>query len=231
MNRFVNAALIKDSAESPVFQLEKILDYFLEKFNDIGNDTKSTRELIQSFSIVNAFCKFNELAPLDINNITLDTTASVFKSKVSARLSNLILNEQTSSYDSLFIVLEKSMNDDDYKHIQELINDLRVKVKSATSFDKDLQRRVLDKLNKLQAELDKDINKLDLAKGRVLAIADMIGYANNKALAPIMNKTIELVNAIRGVEAKSDGIEFNNILTYEEQITDVDIIDNNVLEN
>ena len=226
MNKFVSKELIRNDIENPIFHLEKMLDAFLNKMNKEDDSTLDKKEFLRACHILNAFCKTHKLNGIDLGGLSLNTKTSVLRGALQARLSKLILNDQKDVYEDLFKKIENSMSDEEYNHIQDLINNLREKIKKATKFDQDLQRRVLDKLNKLQAELDKDINKLELAKGRLLTIADMIGYAHEKALKPIIDSTIDLTNAIRGIEAKSNGMtDPNNQLTYNENIEDTEVIE------
>ncbi len=230
MNNYIDEKLIHNDIENPVMHLEHLLDSLLNSLSGKADANVNKKELIRAFHIINSFCNTYELEEISFSNIGLTATLSQFRQNATQRLNKIVMTDQKTMYVDLFKKPENSMSDEDYEQIQNMINSLKVKLKKATDFDKDLQRRVLDKINKLQSEIDKDISSLELAKGRLITIADTLSYVHNKALKPIKDSTIEIINTIRGIEAKNNGVSVNNQIEYQEEIEDVEVVETNQLE-
>lgn len=230
MNNYIDENLItRDIVDNPVIHLEKLIDNFLMNTKSLTEQNADKKELIRAFHIINAFANEYSLQEISFSNISVSASLKQFTHNANTRLSQILMADQKTMYAGIFKKIENKMSDEEYEHIQNLINDLKIKIKSATEYDKDLQRRLLEKINKLQAEIDKDISSLELAKGRLITFADTVSYVHNKALKPLKDTTIDIINAMRGIEAKSEGASMSNQIEYQEEIEDVEVIDESQL--
>ncbi len=149
MNKYIDEKLIDTEIENPIIHLEYLLDSVLNKLSGVSDQNLNKKEMIRAMHIINSFCKTYDLKEISFTNISLTTSIAQFRANITNRLSEIIMNDQKTMYVDLFKKPDNSMSSEEYEHIQTLINDLKIKVKNATDYDKDFQRRLLDKINKL----------------------------------------------------------------------------------
>jgi cellulose synthase/poly-beta-1,6-N-acetylglucosamine synthase-like glycosyltransferase len=223
MNKYLDKKFFNNNYQNENIHLEEMITYVLANIDDIDHSVNKVA-LLKAIKIINSFCVKYKLEKINVKDITVTSHRNKFIEALSDRLNKLYNNDELD-YSHLFSLKEK-IDDNDYTIIQDMINTLKIKIKECIS-DKEYQRRVLEKINELQTEIDNDINKLEIAKGKLITVVDMINYANDKALKPIANTAISVINAIRGAEAKNKGIDINHQITYKEEkekIEDAEIL-------
>jgi len=234
-NLYIKSELLNyEYTEDKLLHLEHILENCILNLKRAATTVNfNQKEAINAFKIINGLFKLNKMAPIDINKLNLDTGGSTFISILNKRLTEILVSEDID-YSLIFQAPKNNMSNEDYEAIQSMIQDLRTQIKMATEHNKDLQKRLLDRLNKLQAQIDKDIGSLEEAKGIAITIADTMGYFNDKAFTPIINNVVRLTNCMRGVEAKSNGVTVQKTIAMseeEDEIEDAEIINReNLLE-
>lgn len=91
----------------------------------------------------------------------------------------------------------------DFKRVQELINELRDLITQSPLFEEDHKRRLLRRLEKLQAELHKKVTNLDVFWGLVGDAGVAIGKFGND-VKPIVDRITELVQIIWRTQARAE---------------------------
>lgn len=163
------------------------------------------------------FPEFNELELPKLKNDLNDDIKSVIIFMVIARvelqwtLDDAISEKQTSS---LLDKIEQKKSelgknfyyeftDGDIKRIQELINELREQLTESTLFDEDHKRRLLSRLEKLQAELHKRVSNLDFLWGSMGDAGVALGKFGEDA-KPFVDRIKEIIQIGWRTQAHSE---------------------------
>ena len=98
--------------------------------------------------------------------------------------------------------------DGDVKRIQTLINELREKISEAKELGEEHRTRILNRLEKLQAELHKRISDLDRFWGLVGDAGTLMAKLGNDA-KPMLDRIREIVTIVGSVHARANELPSN----------------------
>ena len=91
----------------------------------------------------------------------------------------------------------------DLERIQTLINETRELIATSKGLDKDHQRRLLARLEKLQAEIHKKVSDLDRFWGLIGDAGVVLGKLGNDA-KPIVDRVKEIANIVWQTQSRSE---------------------------
>lgn len=91
----------------------------------------------------------------------------------------------------------------DLERIQTLINETRKLIASSTGLEKDHQRRLLARLEKLQAEMHKRVSDLDRFWGLIGDAGVVLGKLGNDA-KPIVDRVKEIADIVWQTQSRSE---------------------------
>lgn len=130
-----------------------------------------------------------------------------------------IYNIASKSYLHHFTKKKYEFTDEEYKNIQETINQLREDIQKSDIFGEDHQERLLKKLEALQKELHKKMNSLDKALGMMASVGMTLGQFGED-IKPLTDRVTEVFGMIRKAEDKGDEITPpENQIGYEGRIS------------
>ena len=89
--------------------------------------------------------------------------------------------------------------------LQTLVNELREGIRDAKFLEEDHRRRLLARLEKLQAELHKRVPDLDIHLGTMVQIAAAIGQASEEA-KPLVDRMREFLEIVAGVFRRAENL-------------------------
>lgn len=94
-------------------------------------------------------------------------------------------------------------SDDDVKRIQDLINELRDLIADSTLFDEPHKKRLLAKLEILQAEMHKDLTSLAKFWDLIPEAGIILGKFGNDA-KPLVDRIVEIGRVLWGVQTRAE---------------------------
>jgi hypothetical protein len=94
-------------------------------------------------------------------------------------------------------------SDGDLNRIQTLLNELRVEVAASNHFDKPHQRRLLARLEKLQAELHKSVSDVDAFYGLIGDAGVALGKLGTEA-KPLVDRVREIAAIVWRTQARAE---------------------------
>ena len=94
-------------------------------------------------------------------------------------------------------------SDGEIERLQALINELRDAIIRAEYLDEDHRRRLLGRLEKLQAELHKRVSDLDLALGVIVQIGAAAGRFGEDA-KPLVDRVREIAEIVAAVFRRAE---------------------------
>lgn len=115
-----------------------------------------------------------------------------------------LLQTSLSSYErKLNVGFHYEFSEGEIERLQALINELREAIGGAGYLDEDHRRRLLGRLEKLQAELHKRISDLDLLLGVIFQIGAAAGRFGEDA-KPLVDRVREIAEIVAGVFRRAE---------------------------
>ena len=182
--------------------------------NGGSNPTNQYETYLKSLALLRAICEINEIKMPDIalSASKLDAVnmiTSVFSEirKVFDKIeTDMVLNEYRAILaNKISSVFAYELSEGDIKRIQQLINELRECVSNTQDIEEEHRGRILNRLEKLQAELHKRISDLDRFWGLIGDASVVLAQLGENA-KPIMDRVIEIAQIIWNVQIRATGL-------------------------
>jgi hypothetical protein len=165
------------------------------------------------------FLEFFEVARLFENEIYGGLSQFEVKGNPSQRMAAIeeyFTSTRVKLTRRLAAVLRKSIQDNlheplvdfsdtDLKRVQTLLDEMRDVLKTATDIDEKYRRRLLLRLEKMQAELHKSMSDLDVFWGGTVDAAEALGKFGEK-IKPFVDRMIEIKDIVWSNRAKRTGL-------------------------
>ena len=201
-----------------------VSDNFLEWHTNFENDSKRLKyfdKYIQALAFGEVFADARKISfsrreinyaigesPKNIGIIVsffreLDNTA---KTELTRRALLKDFVEAKNRYASVIgkaVVYEFA--DDDFKRVQDLINELRKLITKSSDFDENHKRRLLRRLEKLQGELHKKMSNLDMQWGLIGDAGVALGKFGENA-KPFVDRIGEILQIVGRTQAMAENI-------------------------
>jgi len=97
-------------------------------------------------------------------------------------------------------------SDNDFKRVQDLINEMRDLLTNSTDFDEDHKRRLLKRLEKLQGELHKQMSNLDSLWGLIGDAGVALGKFGEN-VKPLTDRIGEVLQIVSRTQAKAEDMQ------------------------
>jgi hypothetical protein len=133
--------------------LEDLIENILANMNQ---ETHNPKELIKALRIVNELLKINNLPQIEVEKFNLTSNEYEFKQKLNPIL-EYILHKDDTDYSVLF-KKQKLISQEEFEHIQKLLNELKIKIHSL-DIEQEWKVRIQEALNELINQLDRNISK------------------------------------------------------------------------
>ena len=169
---------------------------------------------LKSLALLKAICEINKIKMQDI---ALPASKREATDKITALFSEIRkVFDQTetdmalNNYRELLArkinsVFAYELSDGDIKRIQQLINELRDCISKTKDIEEEHRRRILLRLEKLQAELHKRISDLDRFWGLCVDASIVLAQVGENA-KPIVDRVREIAEIIWNVQIRTTGL-------------------------
>jgi hypothetical protein len=205
--------------------IETLENIVMNVINNIEKEENfDGREALKAIQLINLFCEANSLEPLNISEMSINSGYNNFKYFLENYLEELLKNN-IQSYNNPFLKQKSNLTVEERTTIQELLNKLRDTVESEENITDEHKRRILKKVNEMQAELNKKISDLDYLGGKIMSIVKGVKYIEKEIISPLVKDATELAKAVNRMESKESGVPDNIQIEYkyEETIETVEI--------
>ncbi len=201
-----------------------------ERFNAFNIELKSTQnkepffeDYLQAFAFAEIYIDVHKMEHPAIPKIDYEVGAdwkniapiinffnkweSLIKTKITERKTLHSYEAAKNRYGSIFgkVVLYE-FSDDDFKRVQALINKLRDLLAKSKDFEENHKRRLLKKLEQLQAELHKKMSDLDRFWGFFVDSGIALGKFWKEA-EPFAEGVKEILQIVCRTQAKAENVE------------------------
>lgn len=121
--------------------------------------------------------------------------------KISAQ--NLLTASLARFERELDVGFHYEFSEGEIARLQDIVNELREGIRDANFVDEDHRRRLLGRLEKLQAELHKRVPDLDRHLGTMVQIAAALGQSSEEA-KPLFDRVREFTGIVAGVFRRAE---------------------------
>lgn len=213
MDKILPESLIKKLLdENPYIALqalcEKYLEFYRETLSKPENQTiELYSEAISAHSFIQSFALKWNLQPTKFvpepireNNINkLKNLVFEISGKAEKKYTENTAEEASEKYDSLFgNIYSYKIPEKDFQRIQELVNELREQINKSKEIKKEHKKRLINRLDKFQSELNKDMANFDRFWGVAIEVSGHIGIVceNSKPFFDRINEMVDIVTKI-----------------------------------
>jgi hypothetical protein len=212
---------IQGLPEDPTLAAKLICESFL-KFDDAFN---STQEKLRRFDLylnaVGFVAAFTEGRGLDVqlpaiapeigaDRANLNQIVDFFekwRKSLVARMTRAVIDEAWELYRvKLGRGFSYQFSEEDFDRVQHLLNELRELISKSRDFEEDHKRRLLKRLEKLQAELHKKMSSLDMLWGLIGDAGVALGKFGKNA-KPFTDRIGEILQIVCRTQAKAENLE------------------------
>lgn len=202
----------------PMFALRHVADHCEKTVTEMGgkNLKKLESELIQLLALFTTLSNKYSLpvnAPLpqiaDAAEKNVMLLRNYFESankeltKISAQ--NLLNASLVRFERELDVGFHYEFSEGEIARLQDIVNELRKGIRDAKILTEDHRRRLLSRLEKLQAELHKNVPNLDIHLGTMVQIAAALGQSGEE-VKPLVDRVREFVGIVAGVFRRSENL-------------------------
>lgn len=208
----------------PMFALRHVVDYCEITVKEMGGTEMGGKnlenletELIQLLALFKTLSnKYSLPVNVELPQITEGPKQNVASlrqyfananrelGKISAQ--NL-LNASLARFErELDVGFHYEFSEGEIARLQALVNELRESIRDANFLDEDHRRRLLGRLEKLQAELHKRVPDLDRHLGTMVQIAAALGQSGEEA-KPLFDRVREFTGIVAGVFRRAESLE------------------------
>ena len=213
----------------PIDALQTILKYFDGIINSIPEE-EDFAVVLETYCLIYAYCKEHEITLTSLeqpDHVSDDMGEMIDRFGLfQQELIGLQRVREASSYsDRAAALVSKStayiFTDGDLENIQNLVNELRDHISNSTDLSDDHKRRLLKKLELLQAELHKRMSSLDRFWSLIPERAMILGQAGED-IKPLIDRIEQLVKIAGRVEARRAELPSDSDLRLLPEPTDED---------
>jgi hypothetical protein len=204
--------------EDPYEAIELMCEQFFDEHNKIPEkeEIDCFKLYIEAFAAVEAFKNANGLSfhmalpelrkPLnpEVDIKTIVAFFSTLKTYITARVQEITLSKSREKYTKMFGgAFLYQFTDGDINRIQQLINELRDAITKSELFDATHKQRILNKFEKLQAELHKEMTKIDGLWGLIGEAGVVLGKFGKDA-KPFADRIREIAQITWRTQARAE---------------------------
>jgi len=212
---------IEELPEDPILAGRRVCEHFL-RFDD---GFKSTEEKLRTFEVyldcigfARAFAEAKGLdvalpeieAGLGADRWNLNKIVEFFekwgKQLVATMTNNVIDNAWEVYRVKLGTGWCYQFSEKDFDRVQHLINEVRELISKSKYFEEDHKRRLLKRLEKLQAELNKKMSNLDMLWGLIGDAGVALGKFGKNA-KPFTDRIGEILQIVCRTQAKAEDVK------------------------
>ena len=222
---YINKELLHSDYEDYQTHLKAIVKQALNKMEHLNGILKlDYYDALDTLKCINDFCELHNIKGLNINADTMPNNARIL-SILRAYYTNNIFNNSSNSFKHHFESKKYEFTEDEYTNIQDTINALRTEITASKIFGEDHQERLLSRLEELQKELHKKMNKLDKALGQLVSIGTSIGAFGEKS-KPMFDIVNETIKTVLRIQQKGDKVALPENQLGCEAIIEAELIEN-----
>ena len=219
MERFLSDKFLDELPDDRDLAIKRICEKFFELNKERQANVQYYEEYLEAYSILKAFSdskKYN-ITPKDLSNSPTDNMNNIISlfhteyDKIIIALNATYFNNQYMKHSGRFASISTySFSDDDYKRIQELINEMRDIIAQSDIIEDKHKRRLLERLERMQKELHKHTSDMDRFWGFIGEAGLVIGKFGND-IKPFIDRVRELSSIILKVVAIKEGLLDNQM--------------------
>lgn len=225
---YIRKELLHSDYENPQEHLKEMLKSALKLMNSEKNNHRlDYYDSLDTLKCINDFCLVNDIEGIDFSGKHLDNNTIL--NILNSYYTDHIFNNSSNSFIHHFNKSKYEFTEEEYQNIQETINQLRNDIQQSTVFGEEHQERLLKKLEELQQELHKKMNKLDKVQGQLLSIGATLGQFGEKT-KPMFDRINETLRVVLRTEQKGDNIVLPENQLEHEDIIPVEVMDKPQIE-
>lgn len=207
--------LPSDPDKAAVIIIDTLMEFHKELSRD--DEIKNYAEYVQAVNILRAFAetqgiKLNSLVLGNNLNENIQNILIFFNTARGTLAHNLSKDNFAKFKAAMDRKFGKSFSfrfsDGDIKRIQALLNELRDIIIATESLEEDHKSRLINRLEKLQAELHKSVSDLDRFWGLLVDGSIVLKKIGENA-KPIVDRIQEIVNIVWRVQARAEELPSN----------------------
>lgn len=204
-------------------------DMVRSALNDIGisyyDENTNKFDLIDTFKCLNDFAELHDIKKMNTAFIDFSNTYETI-GHLEKYYEDFVLKNSSGHFSHHFTKTKYEFTENEHKDIHDTINNLRNDIQKSDIFGEEHQTRIVDKLDELQAELNRKMNKLDKALGQISSIGVTLGKFGKDA-KPFFDRLNETFKIVHKAEERGDEVTpIDNQLGYE-SIVETELIEEN----
>ena len=231
-NKYIDNKFLKEIESDDFYSYME--DFITDILNKVTKEIlyKYNADIIEVFKMLNYLLAKNKCKVIDLNKISLTTTHASIKNLLIRSKSEIIekrleeIKNKKIDYSYLFTDdKDKKISEEEYNSIQDILSQIKKTINSL-DIEQEWKQRILEALNNLIDELDRNISKFAERKGKIIEIADMIGQFNDKAITPIQKNLTKLMKEFRKFTNRKNKVKnTSNQIEMNDDIEDAEIIE------
>ena len=208
-------SFIDSLPNEPLLALSDVVDIMITKWGQLPAEQEAVEYefFLEGFAIASALAKNIPAIDFELPSISAapDETVSQIhdfctrtKTEIAKHIVQLKSAQFSRKYDAkLGAVFSYEFSDGDLERIQHLINELRDLISDSADFGGDHKRRLLGRLEKVQAEMHKKMSDLDLLWGLVGEAGVALGKFGEEA-KPFVDRIREITNIVWRTQSRAE---------------------------
>ena len=211
----IDKNFVESLPNDPIDALSLVVDTYKKEKRKL-KIAFATEDMFKFLAIIKAISSKYDFAVPDAPELTNDSAKnrnimntyladSVPKVLVKHRADKLLLSSVNEFSKYIGVEYLYEFSDDELTRINEIISDLRGIIGKSEMFDDDHQRRLLNKLEKLQSEVHKSVSDLDKFWG-LIGDAGVVMGKFGKDAKPFVDRVKELSEITWKAQAKAEGL-------------------------
>jgi len=207
----------KSLPEDSSSAIKEICKKYSDVFSNLPDTASRYLLIVEFYAFIAVYYEANGLGikvPEVEGDYSVDSKeASRFVENLLSETSRQMGQNAFQRYKNLFATrlgtrFHYEFSEGDLKRIQDLINELRDLISASEELEAKHKRRVLDKLEKLQAEFHKKVSDLDQFYGSLIELS-VVARIIGENFKPVVDRIGELVKIVWPVQARAFDLPSN----------------------
>ncbi len=216
---YIDNSLLHSDYENNALHLKEMVQQAILIMTDYRDNHAEGLDLFSSLDTlrcINDFSTYSGFEPITMQSYELKDPDSILDA-IANYYTEYVFYILSNSFTHHFNKKKYEFTDEEYKTIQDTINQLRDDIQKSEIFGEDHKERLLKKLEELQKEFHQKMNRLDKFLGQVSSIGVALGKFGKDA-KPMFDRVNETIKITNKVEERGDNVTpFENQIPYEEK--------------
>lgn len=217
-SQFFSREFISQISEDNDEAIVSVADEYKRMIANLGRSQDFDHDFLEVYALLNALISIREFtfrlpaaAPPHIDRqgvqAVLEAAKSAAEQRIYQRDSEVHYESKTDEYRTLFSKTPVyEFTDDEFARLQLLIGEIRSEIQNAVLITADHKRRLLRRLEAMQAELHKKTSDIDRFWG-FIAEAGIVARKFGEDLKPLNDRVVELGRIVTAVIMTKEGIQ------------------------